>query len=277
MLKSLNIAGLINSIQNNDFGKLVEITTLQEINASRCLNIGDEGLKTFLESKLEIKSVNLSGLIKITDKSLEELFKLHNKIEEIDLSCLLQNGITDTALSNISKCKSLVKINIAGSRFQDTNFLSSLPNLVSVNLSNIQTVENSTIICLISQGVKIIRASSCLNLTNAFLETLWGFDKCSLLLLEINRTPKIIDSWIAKCVERFSPNLRIIRSTNLVWDPKNIGLKLPLVPIGYEKPILKGMKKPPKKKVNDKNPVKMLEKFEIDNKPKTLLDYYNKF
>lgn len=271
------MAGLINSVSNKEFGKLGSIKSLENLDCSRCLNIADEGLIEFISYDLNMKVINLSGLIKLTDSSIVKLINKFTNLEELDLSCLIQQGISDNCLNGISKLKALTKINISGSRFNDVNGLQSLSNLVSVNVSNIQGVENSFIVFMVTSGVKILRASSCLSLNNNLMETLLSLDKCGLLLLEINRTPKISDVSVAKLMERFSPNLRIIRSTNLVWDQKNIGLKLPLPPIGYEKPILKGMKKAPKKKANDKNPVKMLEKFEIENQPKTLLDYYQRF
>lgn len=238
------------------------------------MNIGDDALKQFLTYDLSLKSINLSGLIKLSDSSVSELLKKHNALEELDLSCLIQQSITDSVINSLSKIKTLVTLNISGSNFSEVSSLTTLQNLVSVNISNIKYVENSFIICLITSGVKVLRASGCLNLNNGLMESIFSFDRCMLLLLEINRTPLISDIWISKVMTKFSPNLRIIRATNIVWDPKNIGLKLPLVKIGFERPILDGMKAIKKKKNNDKNPVKMLEKFEIENKPKQLLEYY---
>ena len=277
-LTTLNIAGLLNSVSDSELGRLGELENLLDFDCSRCLNIYDDGMHNFLNSNINLKNLKASGLIKITDKSLKNIInKFHESIEELDLSCLFQKEISDDGIQNLNKCKKLQKINLAGSNFKDVSNLTTLSCIFSINVSRIVTIENSFITSLIVSGAKIVRASGCTQLNDTLMENILQLDKCGLLLLEINVTPKITDVAIARVMEKYSPNLRVIRATNLVWDPKNYGLRLPLPPVGYERPILKGMKKAPKKKNNDKNPIKMLEKFNQENKPTVLLEYFNKF
>lgn len=264
---------MINSIKIDDFDKLGELKELESLNCSRCLNIVDESLIKFTKNHLNLKSFKISGCVRLTEKSIKEVFNFEN-LEELDLSMLF---MTDSCLSKIGKLHNLSNLNISGCvNINDANCLISL-KLFSINVSGISAIDNSILTCLINNGLKIIRASNCTKLTNDFLKSLVLLDKCDLMLLEINRTPKITDNAIASAIVKFQPNLRIIRSTNLVHDPKNIGLKLPLPLIGYERPVLPGMKKNKKKVKNDKGPIKMLEKFEAENKPIMLLDYFKKY
>jgi hypothetical protein len=254
---------------------LGKLQSLEELNTSRCLNVTDIGMLSLVSAKLKLKKLNISSMIQLTSKSVNLMIaSLINSIEDLDISLLKQKDINQSAVSSISKCSLLTHVNLAGMNIDDATCLNGLTSLQSVNISSIPGVTDDFAIGIIHLKVKVLRMSNCLNLTNELLDHILRMEKCNLFLLEINRTPKITDDMINNCLEKYSPNLRIIRSTNIIWDPQNIGLKIPLKPIDFEKPFLKGMKKVTKKKPNDKNPIAMYEKFLKENTKKTVLDYF---
>lgn len=273
-LNTLNVSGLM-TINDSNIAFFGDLKHLEDLNISRCCSITDSGLLNLSAKSLVFKRLNMSGLVNTTSHGINFIIKIVSAhLEELDISLLCQKTIDNSAISSLSKCSSLIYLNISGSNITDTSFLSNLSKLQSINFSSISSIDNDILLNLVRMKIKILRVSNCPNVNYNFLEVLYKLDKCSLLLLEINRIliPDQHLIWIDRCVEKHSPNLRIIRSTSMFWDPKNIGLKIPLMPIGFEKPFLKGMKKPIKKKENDKNPVAMLAKFELEYKPKTVLD-----
>jgi len=85
-----------------------------------------------------------------------------------------------------------------------------------------------------------------------------------LYLLEINRT-QIPEQKIEETIKKKAPNLRIIKACSVFWNMNDKGLRHPLISTHVVKPLPKGAKAG--KKLDDKNPVVALEKFERDNKP----------
>lgn len=276
-LKSINCSGLYNVVKDSSLYLLGQIETLTEMNISRCIYITSKGMDDLIKNskKNQLKVININGLRSLTGDSINSLIK-HNELslEELDMSNLIQESLSKS-LSNISKCIQLRYLNISGSNIDDISSIINLNNLLSLNLSSNKLVNNEFSISLLHLKIKVLRLSNCLFLTSDFLEHLYKMEKTSLLLIEINRTPKIKQELIEKCIVKHSPNLRIIRSTNIEWNPDNIGLRIPLIPINFEKPFVKGMKNPQKKKQNDKNPISLYEKYLKENQPKTVLDFYS--
>ena len=276
-LKCLNLSGLINSINDSNISLIAEIQTLEKLNISRCNNITSVGLSQFhkIMKANVFKSLNFSSLRNIGSDEINLIIKnCLNSLEDINLSLLPQKSINKAAIASISLCTKIENINLSGSINIDD--LSALKNLKlnSLNVSSLQCVDNDFAISVVNSKIKVLRMSNCLALTNNLLEYIYKYDKLSLILLEINRTPLITNDLIDKCKLKHYPNFYIIRSTNIVWNVENIGLKIPLIPKVFEKPFIKGIKKPAnKKKVNEKNPVFLYEKFIAENKPKTIFDF----
>ena len=145
-----------------------------------------------------------------------------------------------------------------------------LKALEFINISGIPSIADQTIITLLSSLNQLLslRASSCVHLTNSILEYILN-NETQLKVLELNRTPLITDDKIQECRTKKHPNLRIIRVTNIIWNTKNLGLKVPLMPKDYVKPLLKGKTV---KKNDDKNPVNQLKRILEETKPKKIND-----
>ena len=94
------------------------------------------------------------------------------------------------------------------------------------------------------------------------------------MLLEINRTPAISEDKIKDTVEKKKPNFRIVRATNIVWSRKNLGLTVPYPSDNYQKPVIKGAKKPPAKKNDDKSPENQLIRLREEMKPKMIYEFF---
>jgi hypothetical protein len=192
-----------------------------------------------------------------------------------------QKTLTGDILSQaVGKCKKLIFLDIGGCINLDNDSINNillgggLEQLESINLSGILSLNDATLIsCMTSnKKLKILRASSCVLLTDLLLEFIIA-NNSYLMLLELNRTPKISDKKILEVKEARYPNLRIIRASNMIWNMKDNGYKVPLMPKDYTKPFLKGMKKPVAKKNDDKNPANQLKKLREEIKPKRTVDF----
>ena len=95
-----------------------------------------------------------------------------------------------------------------------------------------------------------------------------------VMLLEINRTPAITEDKIKETVEKKKPNFRIVRATNIIWSKKNLGLTVPYPSDNYQKPMIKGAKKPAAKKNDDKSPENQLIKLREEMKPKMIYEFF---
>lgn len=274
-LKSLNISGLLNSIDDMNFHVLGYLKELEDLNASLCYNIFDDGLVKYAESKPKLLRLNIGSLYRISSRGLCEILSaISQTIIDLNISLMPQEDIDDKPIKIVSKMANLQFLNISGTNFEDISSLTVLEELRSINASGIQSVDNQFCFSLLSKNLSILRVSNCMQLSDELLEGISNFDKKrnKLCLLEINRTPLISDKKIKECEQMQRPNLRIIRSSNLVWNKHNLGLKIPLMPKDFEKQYIKGMKKPPAKKKDDKNPMKLYEKFMNENKPTRALN-----
>ena len=153
--------------------------------------------------------------------------------------------------------------------------ISGLSKLVTANLSGCSKVTDNDVNSIIGNNgnLRILRVSNCIALTNNILENI--IEKPNqIMLLEINRTPSITDDKIREIMEKKKPNFRIIRATNIVWSKKNLGLTVPYPSDNYEKPFIKGSKKPAPKKNDDKSPENQLMKLREEMKPKMIYEFF---
>ena len=154
--------------------------------------------------------------------------------------------------------------------------VSGLSKLITANLSGCSKVTDNDVNSIIGNNgnLRILRVSNCTTLTNNILENI--IEKPNqVMLLEINRTPLITDDKIRETMEKKKPNFRIIRATNIVWSKKNLGLTVPYPSDNYEKPFIKGKKKPAaKKKGDDKSPENQLKKLREEMKPKMIFEFF---
>lgn len=279
-LKHLKVFGLVKVVDNDSLSMIANLPNLKELDIGLCSQITDEGLEDFTNLKhQQIEYLNLTGLIKLTNKGLNKIISENNTVlRDLNISLMPQKAVDGDICSAIGKCKKLNVLDISGCIFSNDSiggmFSGGLEDLENVNMSGIPNVNDATACDCISanKNLKIFRLSNCYTLTAGLLEYIIGNNN-ELLLLEINRTPLIPDLKIEETIKKRAPNLRIIRSTNVVWNMKNIGYKVPLLPFNYVKPLLKGSKKPVAKKNDDKNPVNQLKKLMEEVKPKKVVDF----
>ena len=276
-ITKLNLFNLPSAV--NDNGMLfigMKLLKLKELNLGKNKEITDKGIKGLLYKGIKLESVDISYCYKITDEGVKLLLQYSYKT----LTKLIMNFlplVKDEGLSMIQKCQLLTHIEINGINMMNStaNYVSGLTNLIVVDLSGCNKINDgdATSLLMNNRKLRILRLSNCTLLTNALLDYIEESSN-ELLLLEINRTPLITDAKIQSTIEKRKPNLRIIRVTNIVWSKKNYGLTVPYPSDNYVKPTIKGAKKPPAKKNDDKSPENQLMKLREEMKPKMIYEFF---
>ena len=288
-LKNLNtlILSGVNLINDETLIDLSYLKNLKEIDFSLCKLITDEGLINFAINKPNtICKLNLSGLFKITNLGLKEIIEKNvGTLCHLNLSILPQKNVDGSNFMElIAKCKNLKYLDISGMLHAQEISLDLITNtrfenLVYLNVSGINKINDMNIHNLINnyKTLEIIRASNCSLLTNGALDAILKNDnETKLKLLEINRTPLISDQKIEEVVKFFAPNFNVIRGTNIIWNVKNNGYRVPLKNIFFKKKVPKGKKgkKGAGKKKDDKNPIVQLQKILEEGAPKRIIDLF---
>ena len=274
-LIDLNISNLNGGINDTELINIgYKLKNLKKINLSRNLNVTDKGIKGLLCHGIKLNSIDLSGCLTLTNAGLQTLFEYTaDTLEDLYLNFLPK--ITDEGLSGISNCKILKNIEVMGNNSDIGGIVSGLSKLVTANLSGCSKITDNDVNSIIGNNgnLRILRVSNCTALTNNILENI--IEKPNqVMLLEINRTPSITDDKIKETVDKKKPNFRIIRATNIVWSKKNLGLTVPYPSDNYEKPMIKGAKKPAAKKNDDKSPENQLMKLREEMKPKMIYEFF---
>ena len=276
-IKKLNLFNLPDAVNDNGLIFIgMRLLKLKELNLGKNKNVTDKGIKGLLYKGISLEKIDLTFNHQITDEGIQLLLKYSYKtLKEIVLNFLpLVKG---DGLSDLSKCSLLTHVEINGYNMTNStaDFLSGLQNLIYVDLSgcNKITDDQATGLLMSNRNMRVLRLSNCTLLTNAFLDYIEESNNM-LLLLEINRTPLITDAKIQATMEKKKPNLRIIRAANVVWSKKNYGLTVPYPSDNYVKPTIKGAKKPPAKKNDDKSPENQLMKLREEMKPKMIYEYF---
>ena len=173
-------------------------------------------------------------------------------------------------------CKNLRKIEIISinNNIPLASKVEGLSNLEDVDFSYCLKVSDidATNLLMNNPYLKILRLNWC-PLTDNFLRSIVE-NKNKLLLLSINKTDRITDGAIKDTEEKMKPNLRIIRACNKTWNKMDYGLRIPYKSDTYVKPQIKGAKKPPAKKNDDKSPENQLIKLREEMKPKMIYEYF---
>lgn len=283
----------VNQISDSTLEELAKLKNLRELDLSLCKQITDDGLKFLAKGKKNtLGKIILTCLLKITNAGIKEL--IENNLESlvhITVNMMPQKTVDGSEFIDlIPKCKNLKYLDISGitnlqGGYLDQIFMSSFDFLKYLNVSGLAQIKDSHIQgCLAySKSLEVIRASSCPLLTNSILDMIntmkQNLDETGqnkLKLLEINRSPLINDNKIEEVFANCAPNFKISRSTNQVWNMKNIGLKIPLFNKNYVKKAKKGKKGAPKSKKNDdKNPINQLKKLLEESKPKRIIDLFS--
>lgn len=231
-----------------------------------------------------ISRIVITALPKITNIGLKELISKNNEnLMHLTLSILPQKNLDGNLFMEIiHKCKKLNYLDISG--ITNTNiinldsiFTAQYEYLKYINVSGINTVTDSHIQgCLMNcKSLEVLRTSNCGMLSNSILDSIISNgNELKLKVLEINRTPFITDGKIEEAMIILSPNLKIYRATNHVWNIKNNGYKVPLIAKGFVRKDPKAKKAPAKNKNDDKNPVNQLKKLLEEAKPKMILDLF---
>ena len=251
-----------------------KLKKLKKINLSRNLNVTNKGIKGLLCHGIKLSCIDLSACLSLTNEGIQTLFEYTaDTLEDLYLNFLPK--INDEGLAGLSNCKILKNIEIMGNNSDVGGLVSGFSKLITANLSGCSKVSDNDVNSIISNNgnLRILRVSNCTALTNNILENL--IEKPSqLMLLEINRTPSITQDKINETVEKKKPNFRIIRATNIIWSKKNLGLTVPYPSDNYEKPYIKGAKKPAAKKNDDKSPENQLKKLREEMKPKMIYELF---
>ena len=275
-LVDLNISNLNGGINDSEFINIgYKLKNLKKINLSRNLTVTDKGIKGILCHGIKLNTIDISACLSLTNAGLQTLFEFcADTLENVYLNFLPK--ITDDGLSGLSNCKLLKNVEIMGNPSDVGGIISVLSKLVTANLSGCSKLTDNDVNSIIGNNgnLRILRVSNCIALTNNILENI--IEKPNqIMLLEINRTPSITDDKIRETMEKKKPNFRIIRATNIVWSKKNLGLTVPYPSDNYEKPFIKGSKKPAAKKKNeDKSPENQLMKLREEMKPKMIYEFF---
>ena len=271
-LNICNLNGGINDLELINIG--YKLKKLKKINLSRNLTITDKGIKGLLCHGIKLNMIDLSACLSLTNAGLQTLFEYTaDTLEDAYLNFLPK--ITDEGLSGLSNCKILKNIEIMGNNSDVGGLISGLSKLVTANLSGCSKVNDNDVNSIIGNNgnLRILRISNCTALTNNILENI--IEKPNqVMLLEINRTPAITEDKIKETVEKKKPNFRIVRATNIIWSKKNLGLTVPYPSDNYQKPMIKGAKKPSAKKNDDKSPENQLIKLREEMKPKMIYEFF---
>ena len=271
-LNICNLNGGINDLELINIG--YKLKKLKKINLSRNLTITDKGIKGLLCHGIKLNMIDLSACLSLTNAGLQTLFEYTaDTLEDVYLNFLPK--ITDEGLSGLSNCKILKNIEIMGNNSDVGGLISGLSKLVTANLSGCSKVNDNDVNSIIGNNgnLRILRISNCTALTNNILENI--IEKPNqVMLLEINRTPAITEDKIKETVEKKKPNFRIVRATNIIWSKKNLGLTVPYPSDNYQKPMIKGAKKPSAKKNDDKSPENQLIKLREEMKPKMIYEFF---
>lgn len=271
---------------------LAHLQNLRELDLGLCKQITDDGLKSLAKAKPNmLGKIVLTCLFKVTNSGLKELIANNlNSLLHLIVNMMPQKSVDGSDfLELIPKCKNLNYLDISGltnvpGAFLDQICMNAFDFLKYINLSGLTQITDSHIQgCLAySKSLEIIRASNCPLLTNMILDMIGSMSQDisesenRLKLLEINRSPLINDNKIEEVFNNCAPNLKISRSSNQVWNMKNIGLRVPLFNSNYVKKAKKGKKGAPKgKKNDDKNPVNQLKKLLEESKPKRVIDLFS--
>ena len=278
-LESLNLLGLTEAVNDQGLLNIGEsLLNLQKIILSNNSQITDKGIKGLVVNQPKLSYVDISYCFKITNDGFTFLLSnLHQTLQKLFINCLPL--LSNESLENLSKCKQLTELEMIGvaPKLNACDFIKSLTELRVLDVSGSSGVKDEDLIALLIQNknLRILRCSNCTEITNNILE-FFTKDNVGLLLFEINRTPKITDAKIAEVQERMMPNLRLIRTTNIVWSKKNLGLTVQHQSDLYQKKAIKGVKKAAAKKNDDKSPEVQLMKLREEMKPKRIFEYFIK-
>ena len=267
-----NLNGGINDLELINIG--YKLKNLKKLNISRNLNVSDKGIKGLLCHGIKLSSIDLSACLSLTNIGFQTLFEYTaDTLEDLYLNFLPK--ITDEGLSGLSNCKILKNLEIMGNSSDVGGLIGGLSKLVTANLSGCSKITDNDVNSIIGNNgnLRILRVSNCTALTNNILENIVEKPN-QVMLLEINRTPSITEDKIKDTVEKKKPNFRIVRATNIVWSKKNLGLTVPYPSDNYQKPMIKGAKKPPAKKNDDKSPENQLMKLREEMKPKMIYEFF---
>lgn len=264
----------LNSIISNNYPSILSKKSSNNLNMVENIIIP--------ENKKFIK-LNLTGLLKITNLGINSLIKTSiHSLEVLTLSLLPQKQVDSGICDSLSNCRKLRHLDLSGclnlsdfdiqAIFNDNSF----ENLNSLNISGLNKISDASLSFVINscKFLKVLRISNCPNISDISLDILMNSNSSlDLYVLEINRTPLISDKKINEILKLKSPNLRVIRACNMVWNKDDIGYRIPLIPKDYVKPLIKGSKKPAIKKNEDKNPTNQLKKILQEVKPKKAVDF----
>jgi len=290
-LNTLIIHG-VNQVDDSTLEELSHLPNLRDLDLGLCKLVTDEGLKCLAKNKPNtLSKIIITCLLKITNAGIKELISNNvGSLIHLTVNMLPQKTVDGGEFFDlIQKCKKLKFLDFSGitnaqSGFLDQLFVQPLENMKYINVSGLTQLSDSHIqTSLINcKGLELIRASNCPLLTNAILELINGLNQeineneNKLKLLEINRSPLIQDNKIEEIFSNCGATLKVNRATNVVWNMKNIGLKIPLFNKNYKKKGKKGKKGGGKNKKNDdKNPVNQLKKLLEESKPKRVLDLFS--
>lgn len=281
-LERLYLFGLVKVVDDDSMVDISNLQFLHTLHIGLCNKVTDVGI-THLAQNIQNRLIDIdfTGLIRVTNSGLNELISNNcTTLNSINISLMSQPKVDSDVCNAITKCKKLKSLDLSGCSNVSNDaiqnlFSGGLENVESLNLSGLAKISDLAAINALSANkrLKILRLSNCPGLTTHLMEYIIT-NTCDLNLLELNRTPLISDIKIEEAKIARAPHLRIIRATNIVWNINNIGYKVPLIPKGYIKPLVKGAKKPAAAKKNDdKNPVNQLKRLMEEIKPKRSVDF----
>ena len=242
--------------------------------------VDDYGLNQIGQKLIKLKSINLGKNFKVTDKGTDGLLchrekEKVNKEDEEYPPLLKIEKIEVTNLPNLTN--EGIKIILKNTKNTLTDLtLNFLPKITGDGLEFLKECKNLKNCEIMGLNPKANIGELIQGLTNLYTLNLSGCTLINdnLLLMELNRTPKISDAKINELVNSKKPNMRIIRASNVVWSKKNLGMTVPYPSDNYVKPNIKGVKKAAPKKNDDKSPEVQLIKLREEMKPKMIYEFF---
>ena len=184
------------NIDNIALSYLTETMTLCEsiecLDLSFCKEISSDGVECISKLK-NLKEINLSHCILITDNDLKVLSENCNPLFKIDLTKIL--NVTKIGIGHLSKCKNIEDLNISYSPISDDDFSLLLNNHFKVN------------------QFKNLNLSRCSNLGNLTLQAI-GNNCMNLQILNISYNDNFsIDGiqYISQCLDIYEVDFSYVK------------------------------------------------------------------
>lgn len=163
-LKSLNLRGLrkLNSTVISQIADCLS-TSVEDLNLSECINLGDEGLINLAPHCKNVKTLRLTDCMNVTENGVLKLLQYAQQVVKLDLSFCARNGTIGMKLLDNIPCTiqiltlfGLELHNVNESSF--VNAMEKLPNLQYLSLNGLSILSDTLLHKLLSSiGFQLLK------------------------------------------------------------------------------------------------------------------------